>query len=380
MQRSTTSKKADTHTFLINYGTNMKPYYAMFLRSKFLCVIFPKIDVMAITKNALIRYKTIDKCLQNSFKEWTLDDLIERCSQSLYEFEGREVNVSKRTIQLDIQIMRSDKLGYNAPIEVYNKKYYRYADSDYTITDIPLNESDMRVLSETMAMLKQFQDFSLFGEFQGIFNKLEDRVYTEKNNRPSIIHLDKNEGLKGLKYLDELYQAILKEVVIIITYKSFKARHPKVFVFHPYLLKEYNNRWFVIGKPHAEEQLLTLALDRIISIDYNFNLTYQKRMLDADIYYKDTIGVTVMDEEHIQSIHLKVDKSNAPYVLTKPFHSSQKIIEKHKNGSVTFEISVHINFELERLILGFGETIEVLSPTSLRQRIRQKLKKALAKY
>ena len=77
---------------------------------------------MALNKNALIRYKTIDKCLQNNYRDWTLDDLIEACSNALYEYEGREVNVSKRTIQLDIQMMRSDKLGYNAPIVVYDKK------------------------------------------------------------------------------------------------------------------------------------------------------------------------------------------------------------------------------------------------------------------
>lgn len=335
---------------------------------------------MAVTKNALIRYKTIDKCLQNNFKEWTLEDLIHACSQALYEFEGRDVNVSRRTIQLDLQLMRSDKLGYNAPIVVYDKKYYRYAEADYSITDIPLTESDMGVLSETMAMLKQFQDFSLFGEFKGIFNKLEDKIYTEKNNRGAIIHLDKNEGLKGLEYLDELYQAILKEMVVIITYKSFKARHPQVIVIHPYLLKEYNNRWFVLGKPHVEDRLLTLALDRIMDIDYNFNLDYQKRQLDADAYYKDTIGVTVMAEDSVQQITLRVDRSNAPYVLTKPFHSSQRVVERHKGGDITFEIEVHINFELERLILGFGDSIEVLSPSELRERIKRKLQRAFGKY
>ncbi len=335
---------------------------------------------MAVTKNALIRYKTIDKCLQNQYREWTLEDLIHACSQALYEFEGRDVNVSRRTIQMDLQLMRSDKLGYNAPIEVYDKKFYRYAEPDYSITNIPLTESDMGVLSETMAMLKQFQDFSLFGEFKGIFNKLEDKIYTKKNIRGAIIHLDKNEGLKGLEYLDELYQSILKEMVVILTYKSFKARHPKVIVFHPYLLKEYNNRWFVLGKPHAEEQLLTLALDRIMGIDYNFNLEYQKRQLDADDYYKDTIGVTVMGEDSVQQIRLMIDRTNAPYVFTKPFHSSQRIVERHKGGSITFEINVHINFELERLILGFGDSIEVLEPLELRDRIHKKLKMAMERY
>ena len=80
---------------------------------------------MALNKNALIRYKTIDKCLQNNYRQWTLNDLIDACSDALYEYEGRTVNVSKRTVQLDIQMMRSDKLGYNAPIVVYNKKYYK---------------------------------------------------------------------------------------------------------------------------------------------------------------------------------------------------------------------------------------------------------------
>jgi len=66
---------------------------------------------MAVNKNALIRYKTIDKCLQNTFKKWTLNDLIEAVSNALYEYEGKDVDVSKRNVQLDLQMMRSDKLG-----------------------------------------------------------------------------------------------------------------------------------------------------------------------------------------------------------------------------------------------------------------------------
>ncbi len=335
---------------------------------------------MARTKNALIRYKTIDKCLQNNYREWTLEDLIEACSDALYELEGRNVSVSKRTIQLDIQLMRGDKLGYHAPIEVYDKKYYRYSDPDYTITDIPLTENDMQVLSETMEMLKQFRDFSLFQELTGIFNKLEDKIYTQKSKRPSIIHLDKNEDLKGLEFLDELYQAILKEVVLVITYKSFKARHPQIMVIHPYLLKEFNNRWFLVGKKHSGNVVFHLALDRIQKIDYNFDLTYQPGHLDADTYYQHTIGVTVKDDTQLQTVVFKVNRDNAPYVETKPFHRSQEIVERHKGGAVTFSIYVHLNFELERLLLGFGESLEVLEPLSQRKRMRAKFQKGVMMY
>lgn len=72
---------------------------------------------MPANKNALIRYKTIDNCLRNRYRRWTIDDLVEACSDALYDCEGISKGVSLRTVQNDLQIMRSDKLGYNAPIE-----------------------------------------------------------------------------------------------------------------------------------------------------------------------------------------------------------------------------------------------------------------------
>ena len=335
---------------------------------------------MALNKNALIRYKTIDKCLQNNYREWTLDDLIEACSNALYEYEGREVNVSKRTIQLDIQMMRSDKLGYNAPIVVYDKKFYQYEDPDYSITDIPLNENDMSVLTETVEMLKQFKDFSLFSELGGIIQRLEDKVYTEKTKQSAIIHLDKNENLKGLEHLDTLYQAILKKIVLRITYKSFKARKASEAVFHPFILKEFNNRWFLVGKTSEKKPIATFALDRIEKVDYDLSIPYLDIDFNGEEYYKNTIGVTVLPEEYVQEIHLKIDKSNAPYVLTKPLHHTQEIIERLHDGSIIIKLDVHINYELERVILGFGESIEVIKPRLLRKKIKKNLQNAVKLY
>jgi predicted DNA-binding transcriptional regulator YafY len=334
---------------------------------------------MALNKNALIRYKTIDKCLQNNYRQWTLEDLIEACSDALYEYEGRAVNVSKRTVQLDLQMMRSDKLGYNAPIVVYNKKFYKYEDKDYSITDIPLNENDMNVLSETVEMLKQFKDFSLFSELGGIIQRLEDKVYTEKTDQSAIIHLDKNEKLKGLEHLDVLYQAIIKKMVLNIKYQSFKAKEASNIIFHPYILKEFNNRWFLIGRPgvEAKKPIATFALDRIVDIDYDTSISYKNDNFNGDDYYKDVIGVTVSNTR-AERVQFWVDKKNAPYVITKPFHRSQRIINTTENGTI-FNIFVQINFELERLILGFGDSIEVIKPKRLRDRIKKKLDKA-AKY
>ena len=95
-----------------------------------------------------------NRCLRNRYRRWTIDDLVDACSETLYEMEGISKGVSIRTVQGDLQIMRSDKLGYNAPIEVYDRIYYRYSDPDYSISDMPLSESDFVLISKAVEMLK----------------------------------------------------------------------------------------------------------------------------------------------------------------------------------------------------------------------------------
>jgi len=335
---------------------------------------------MSQNKNALIRYKTIDKCLQNQYRTWTLEDLMNACSDALFEYEGKENAISKRTTQLDIQLMRSEKLGYNAPIIVYDKKYYKYEDEEYTITDIPLTETDINVLTETVAMLKQFKDFSLFSDVSDILQRLEDKIYAEKLHTRPVIYLDKNESLKGLHFLDTLYQAIIKKMVVIITYKSFKSKEQQQFHFHPFVLKEFNNRWFLVGRKKAYQPITNLALDRIISIDFDFNLPYIDEDFDAEGFYKNVIGVTVNQGLRAEKINLWINPDNAPYVITKPFHSSQKLEAENEDGSIIISLAIKINYEFERLLLGFGDGLKVVSPEYLKKRIKGKLKRALESY
>ena len=335
---------------------------------------------MAQNKNALIRYKTIDKCLQNKYRQWTLEDLIEACSNALFEYEGKETSVSKRTIQLDIQMMRSEKLGYNAPIAVYDKKYYHYEEEDFSITDIPLTETDINVLTETVSMLKQFKDFSLFNDVSDILQRLEDKIYSEKSHTQPVIHLDKNENLKGLHFLDEIYQAIVKKVVLVITYKSFKSREAQEMTFHPFILKEFNNRWFLVGKTKGSQPITNLALDRIEKIDYDFNIPFLEEEFNAETYYKNIVGVTVNQGLYPMKIELWIDQMNAPYVITKPLHQSQQIIQTNEDGSIILHLYLIPNYELERLLLGFGNGLEVLKPNNLRNRLIRIIEKTYQRY
>ncbi|CAL2082532.1 WYL domain-containing protein [Tenacibaculum sp. 190524A02b] len=331
---------------------------------------------MASNKNALIRYKTIDQCLRNTMRKWTLDDLIEACSDALYEYEGKDVYVSKRTVQLDIQHMRSDKLGYNAPIEVYNRKYYKYSEEDYSIKNIPVTDADVKVMNEAIEVLRQFKDFSLFKEMDGVLQRLEDSVYSSKKDNRAIIHLDKNERLKGLHHIDALYNAIQKKKVLKITYQSFKAKNASDMVIHPQLIKEYNNRWFLLAFVKGKD--ITLALDRMLHIEIAEDVTYMDYNIDGDVFYKDVVGATVPNTRP-ERIQFWIEKKHAPYVITKPFHRSQRLI-KHTDDGVIFNIFVKMNFELERLILGYGDSIEILKPERLRKQIQRKLHMAIQNY
>lgn len=334
---------------------------------------------MPVNRNALIRFRTINYCLRNRQRRWTLDDLIYACSDALYEYEGIDKGVSKRTVQADIQFMRSDKLGYNAPIIVVEKKYYTYSDPDYSITDNPLTEQDVNTLNAVVQVLGQFKGFSHFDDLDEITKRIQDKVYVNDAKHKSIIDFEKNEGLRGLHHLDELYNSIQKKYALIITYKSFNARQSNAFQFHPQFLKEYRNRWFVVGIKNMNSHPLNLALDRIEKIKANKSVALMDLNISAEEYYKDVIGVTVSPNMKPRTIRIFVDRSNAPYVLTKPLHHTQQLEKKVKEG-IIITLRVQLNFELEREILGFGDSMKVLAPASLVTRINKKIRLAIRNY
>ncbi|UTW63565.1 WYL domain-containing protein [bacterium SCSIO 12741] len=334
---------------------------------------------MPVNRNALIRYKTLDKCLQNRYRKWTLDDLIEACSEALYDYEGIDKGVSKRSVQADIQMMRSDKLGYNAPIIVVDRKYYTYEDPNYSITNIPLTDQDLSHLSEAVEFMKQFQGFSHFRELDGMVQKLEDHIYSQKTNTRPVIDFEKNEDLKGLEHLDFLYQSIINKKALRITYQSFKARQANSFDFHPFLLKEYRNRWFLMGRKKKQEDIMILAIDRIVKIEHSEKRYRDYPGFDALSYFKHAIGVTVAAGKDPVKVTLLVSPKHAPYVLTKPLHPSQKMVSRDSNGAV-ISMKVQHNFELEKEILAFGDGMKVIAPDSLKQSIRYRLKGAVDMY
>lgn len=336
---------------------------------------------MPANKNALIRYKTIDSCLRNPYRRWTLDDLVEACSDALYEMEGITKGVSVRTVQGDIQMMRSDKLGYNAPIEVYEHKYYRYADREYSIFNMPLSATDYERLQEAVDMLRQLEEFDQFSEMADVVSRLQEKLAITRSGRKPIVNFDNVPDLKGLKLLNPLYNYIAQRQTLRIQYQSFSARNSQEFILFPHLLKEFRNRWFLFGSRTEDMVLYNLALDRIISVEPLPEVPYQDNPnFDTEHFFDDVIGVSKNIKSKPTKVTFWADREQSQYILTKPVHISQHLLTRNEDGSCEFQINVVLNLELYSVLMSYGPGLRVLSPEKVVRHIADELRAAASAY
>lgn len=326
-----------------------------------------------------MRIRTIDACLRRRQRLWTLEDLRQACEDALYDYEGIS-GISTRTIQRDIELMRGDKLGYYAPIVVRERKYYTYEDPNYSITQLPLTKQDLAELSSALDIIKHYNGFQGMAGQEDILARMQDRVQTQEGHRQAI-YIETNARLKGLDFLSCLYEHIVKKHPIVVDYHSFKSCRDTRFRLSPYLLKEFSNRWFLLAYNPRLDNIQTLALDRMLAVSKDEGGQYvENTFFDPASYLGEMVGVTRDLHSQTELVTLWVDAHQAPYVRTKPLHGSQQVVEEYSDGSILLTIDVILNFELERLILGYGYHIEVKSPCLLRRRISQAVLTAAANY
>lgn len=336
---------------------------------------------MPANKNALIRYKTIDNCLRNRYRRWTIEDLVEACCDALYDMEGIRKGVSLRTVQGDLQIMRSDKLGYNAPIVVYNNKYYKYSDPNYSITDMPMSQNDFEVMQEAIDMLRQLQDFDQFTEMADVVSRLQDKLAITEKKRKPLINFDNVPDLKGLRLLNPLYNCIAREQVVRVQYRPFRSTADMEFILHPHLLKEFRNRWFIFGSRHDDMKLFNLALDRIVSFEVVDDVQYRTNPdFDSVHFFDDVIGVTKNIGDSPVPITFWASPVQSKYIATKPLHPSQRLVSENEDGSCVFQIEVVVNPEMYSVFMSYGDGVAILSPSECVDHISGQLQRAFAFY
>ena len=336
---------------------------------------------MAITKNPLIRYKILDKCFRNSFKTFYFETLLETVNNTLYEITEEKEGIKTRQLRDDIAFMRSSE-GWSIELgEFYDgkKKIYRYENINFSINNTPLNDIEMDQFQSAIQVLSQFEGMPQFEGIQSIIAKLKTDFKISTNNKP-FIGFDSTQDLKGIEHFSMLYNAVQNKTPLEITYKDFKTEQPYIFTFHPYYLKEYNNRWFLFGL-HLEswKSDWNVAIDRIISVS-PLNIPFiENEFIDWEEYFSDMIGVSKPENAKLENIVLHFNQLTGKYMENKSIHETQK----HKwidENTLEVKIKVIINYELERLILSYGESVTVIDPKQLKVKIKKRLLNGINNY
>ena len=283
---------------------------------------------MPTNKNAQLRYRILDRCFSDFHRTYSIEDLLDTVNESLMDLYGSQVSI--RQIREDIKYMR-DRVTYNAPIETYpfdgRKSYYRYSDPS----------------------------FSIF------------------NNELTA------EEIKGTEFLGELIESALNHQPLNLLYRTF-AGNERTAILHPYHIKQFNNRWFLIGLQEGSHgnYITNKALDRIVKFSRANVPFIPNTDIDFNEYFMDVVGVTLPEDHPVaEEVLLKFDEARFPYVVNKPIHPSQEIEDEEQR---IIKLMVRPNKELEARIFSYGNQVEVLKPEWLRRQIAEKIENLLKKY
>ena len=335
--------------------------------------------IMAKTKNATVREIIIDRCLSDRHGRYSVRDLMAACNRRLEE-EKMEPVTSATTIRLDLNNMETHYGVHIKSQKVGRNIFYRYARRDESIFHMQLKENELQLLNQTMQLLSRFEGVPHFEWLEEINSRLSSQFLMNPANKKPVVAFDENPYVEGMRYYRAVYSAIIKKQVLEVKYQSFKRPEPFTYTIHPYFLKQYNNRWFMFGWYEEYDEIVNVPLDRIVDMKHISREYRDNKDVDFSTFFKDVIGVSFPKGGEMTEVHLWVDKQQWPYIKSKPLHGSQHIIQENEDGSAEIAINVIPNFELESRILGQGMHMKVLSPESLKEKIKKQIETAAGLY
>lgn len=203
----------------------------------------------------------------------------------------------------------------------------------------------------------------------GLYEKYRDRGFIQFRRAPEI---------KGTQHLAPIIEAIEKKQVLRLYYLPFYEDKPYFNEVHPYLLKEHGFRWYLVGLNEFKGQIRTYALDRIRDLQEAPGIAYKIPGFRTDEYFKHSVGI-MAPREKPPLIKLAVQKTQAQYLITQPWHESQNIDEETEE-KVVFSFRVHPTYEFKSLVLSLGKDAEVIEPASLRTELGDELRTMALKY
>lgn len=365
---------------------------------------------MPSNKNAVIRYMYLDQMLSDRYNKYTCEDMLKKVNDRL-ELAGyptiggdksdydRYIKSGKRVIQLDLQALQDSpfNMEIDSSERLYGSPVYRYADQTQSLFSKPLSDDEKRLLQEVLNTLGQFSGLDSFEWLNDLQEKLNDKrafgrgeFDREMDTPRKIISFSSNDYLAGKDYLGTLFALISNKKVVDVEYEPF-GESVRTIRLYPYLLKQYNDRWYLIGTPLATEEFpyrkdfyVNLPLDRIKGTKSVEGIDYKDCDVTFEDRYDDIVGVTYIESEPLAFVTLAVKNNFVGYIDSKPIHGSQVkyTTEEQERLHVKFNafsdytfygLELKLNREFYNLILSFGKNVILLSPDEVRLSIINEL-------
>jgi len=320
---------------------------------------------MGVSKSAFSRYRIIDKMLKNIFKPYpTLYDIQEACERQL------DFSPSLDTLEKDIRNMKQSDV-FDAPIVFCRKnKGYYYSNSNYSINSIPLTDSDILTIKEALDLIKNLGGGNRVTErFEAAIQKI---LASYKEEFPDgvidrkIIQTDYVEGAKGYENFNTLFESCNNQYPISFVHYSYSKRVFKSVIVHPIRLKEFENKWYLIGYSESHAGIRTFGLDRIYEPIFLKRKFISCKDTAIESYCNDIYGVYPIENEKKQKITFLTSPGITNYFEAYPVHSSQKA-NKNNSGSSFFTLNLVPSMELIKLFRSYGKHLKVTYPDWLRE-------------
>lgn len=326
----------------------------------------------------------MDKLLSDRHHYYDRKTLTEKVNDMLYHAGYKPVG--KRTIEKDLNELMC--APFNAPIieiKKNNKTCVTYSDRSFSLFSEELTREERNLLREVL---------STIGQFNGLdnFTWLEDfKIGLGLEEQRQIICFSNNPYLKNSNLLGTLFDNISNGVVIRLSYHTFQNETIRNIDFHPYLLKQYNNRWYLLGAADSDKKILSFPLDRIDKVEPLPEKKYRECPDDLAERFEDIVGVTLYEDRPIEHILCWASDVSKGYIDTKPIHGSYTPIKGEKEqqlqaeypqlqGGLFFTLDCIHNYELIRELMSFGKELVVLSEGEIKNEIQKRICEMNEKY
>lgn len=275
-------------------------------------------------------------------------------AQEILDFlEDLGFSISKRTLERDFDAIRNE---FGVEITYNSSKRGYFIDEEKSI---------------------EIDRFIRFLEIVNTADVLSESLSESKDTLTSI-HFDQGGGFLGLEHLSSLLQAIRENREVKFNHFSYQRKSSRPYTMQPYLLKEYQNRWYIVGWVKGMKVFRTFGIDRLDNLSVTTTTFKRDEKVNLMERFNQTIGVVYGDSK-LEEVVLWISPSQIPYVKSLPWHTSQKIIEETEKG-MKMSLFLYPNYELIQQILMHHASVKVLEPSWLQDEVKKKLEAALKNY